>query len=219
VVAGQVCDAYPVSADRVFVTHLGVDSAWATVAVPDLVWLTQQGLPDTYLLAVGTLEPRKNLSLLIDVYRLAAQRRLALPPLVLVGATGWGAALDTSGLPDGRVVRTGHLGSEDLRRTVAGAAALVLPSLDEGFGLPPLEALACGIPVVVSDLEVTREVLGDQAAFADARSAEGFLEAIQGALEDPVGTPKSRRAHAARYTWARCALRTRTAYLAALGSR
>ena len=86
-----------------------------------------------------------------------------VPPLVLVGPPGWGDALDTAGLPPGAVLTPGYLPEPDLARVVAGAAAVVVPSWYEGFGLPALEALACGTPVVAADLPAHREVLGDQA--------------------------------------------------------
>jgi glycosyltransferase involved in cell wall biosynthesis len=164
--------------------------------------------------AVGTLEPRKNLPALVAAYRLAAARGTRLPPLVLVGAQGWGQALDTSGLGDGLVVRTGHLPLPELQQVVAGARLLAFPSRYEGFGLPPLEAFAAGTPVLAGDLAVTREVLGDQARFADPDSAEAILDGLVVSLEDPAGSAGSRREHARAYTWGRCAEATLTAYSA-----
>ncbi len=211
-VARQVRDAYAVSADRVHHTPLGVDPAWMTARPASPAVLAELNVPTSYLVAVGTLEPRKNLPLLVDSYRLAQRQHSDIPPLVIVGAHGWGASLDTDGLPESSVIRTGHVPIDRLRSLVAGADALLFPSIDEGFGLPPLEALACGTPVVSSDLDVTREVLKDQATFADAGSAEAFLEAIQSALERPAGTADSRKAHAQTYTWLACAKATHEAY-------
>lgn len=218
-VADQLADAYAVPPDRLAVTPLGVDPAWASTPVPDAIWLQRHGLPTDYVLAVGTLEPRKNLATLVGAYRLLHQRGVELPALVLVGDEGWGDRLDLAALPDGLVVLTGHLPSDDLRRVVAGARLLVFPSLDEGFGLPPLEALACGVPVLASDLPVTREVLGDAVAFCDARGPEGLAEAVHRALAGPVGTPATRRAHAARFTWRATALATHAVYERAISSR
>jgi len=218
-VAHQVSDAYAIAPERIHVTPLGVDPAWAAAGAPGPELRATLGLPQDYLVAVGTLEPRKNLALLVEAYRLALQRGTELPPLVLVGARGWGAALDTSALPDGRIRRTGHLPLEQLRQVVAGAVALLFPSIDEGFGLPPLEALACGTPVVCADLEVTREVLGDQASYADPRSVGAFLSAVEASLGQPVGTPATRRAHATAFTWQACAEATLTAYRDAASDR
>ncbi len=215
-VADQVSDAYAVEPDRIHVASPGVDTGWHAAQPPSGDLRARLGLPDEYLVAVGTLEPRKNLTTLVDVYRLAASRSVDLPPLLLVGAAGWGPELDTRGVRDGLILRSGHLPLEELRQVVSGALALVFPSIDEGFGLPPVEALACGTPVVVADLPVTREVLGDQACFADPRSSEALLDAVVSTLETPVGSDTSRRAKAAEYTWSRCAEATVGAYRSAL---
>lgn len=216
VVADQLRDAYRVDPDRVRVTHLGVDPSWARSAAPTPAWLQRRGIPERYLLAVGTLEPRKNLSSLVAAYARIC-RQPDVPALVLAGGEGWGARIDGVGIPSDRLVLTGHVPQEDLQHLVAGAALLVFPSLDEGFGLPPLEALACGVPVLANDLPVLREVLGDQATLCDARDDTALAAGILDALVRPVGTPGSRRAHAAAFTWSACAAATRDAYLAALG--
>jgi glycosyltransferase involved in cell wall biosynthesis len=122
----------------------------------------------------------------------------AVPTLVLVGPEGWGEVLDTAGIPPDRVRTLGYLPDPDLVRLVAGAAALVLPSLYEGFGLPALEALACGTPVVASDLPALREVLGDQAELVP---------------------PNDPAALAAALTWENCAQATLGAYRLALEAR
>jgi glycosyltransferase involved in cell wall biosynthesis len=102
----------------------------------------------------------------------------------------------------------------DLRSVVAGAAAVVLPSRDEGFGLPVLEALACNVPVVCSDVPALREVAGDQAHLVPVGDAEALSAALLSALEDPPTADllAARRTHASVYTWRRCAERTLDAY-------
>lgn len=203
-------EAYALPEERVVVTPLGVDDSWFSVGTPFPP--PGLGLPAQYVVAVGTLEPRKNLAVLLDAYRLSSARGDDLPPLVLVGAEGWGDALDTSGIASSRLVRTGHLPFADLQRVVAGADLLAFPSRYEGFGLPPLEALATGTAVLAADLAVTREVLSDQARFADASSPEAVLEGLQTTLTHPAGSPESRRARARTFTWARCATATVQAY-------
>lgn len=215
-VSEQIQDAYDVPAARIAVTHLGVDAAWSLAKPLDADELALLGLPSTYLLAVGTLEPRKNLQFLVSAYRQLLDRGEDVPPLVLVGADGWGDRLDTSSLPAERIVRTGHVELSVLRRIVAGASLLAFPSLDEGFGLPPLEALACGVSVLSADLPVTREVLGDQAAYASPMSVDQFAEAMLTALRSPDSTPATRRAHAAGFSWQKCAEKTYAAYQRAL---
>lgn len=220
-VAEEVMDAFAVPGDRIQVTPLGVDAAWGTTPAPDRAWLAAQGLPSRYILSVGAIEPRKMLPTLIMAKRLLAGTAAGEVPLVLLGPAGWGPELDLTGL-DGQVLTTGYRGDDDVRRIVAGAAVLAFPSAAEGFGLPPLEALAAGVPVVASDLPVTREVLGE-----DERRVTfvpvGDEAALAGALADRLGTPdapgaaESRRTWAARYTWAATAAATVEAYRRALG--
>jgi glycosyltransferase involved in cell wall biosynthesis len=144
-----------------------------------------------------------------------------VPPLVLVGPPGWGEVLDTAGLPPDAVRTPGYLPEPDLARMVAGAAALILPSWYEGFGLPALEALACGTPVVASDLPAHREVLGDQARLIPPGDPDALAAALARILEDPGGEPAraARRTRAAGFTWENCANATLSAYQLALGSR
>lgn len=215
-VADQVQDAYGVPDERLVVTHLGVDDRWYDAQPLDPAGRSALGLPASYVLAVGTLEPRKNLRLLVEAYEILLGRAADVPPLVVVGGEGWGPALDTSRLPAERVVRTGHLPIDELRGVVAGATAFAFPSLDEGFGLPPVEALACGVPVAASDLPVTREVLGSAAVLASKESPEAFADAVLAALAQSGFGSAARRAHARQYTWAACAATTYQAYLWAL---
>ncbi|WP_222194117.1 glycosyltransferase family 4 protein [Modestobacter italicus] len=214
-VAAELQEAYQLPADRVTVTPLGVGASWSTAAPPDAALRTRLGIPPHYLLAVGTIEPRKGLPRLLTAYRAVRAERSDVPPLLLVGPAGWGAQLDLTGLPEGAVVFTGYLDDGALQRTVAGARALVFPSRYEGFGLPPLEALACGVPVVATDLPVTREVLADQARFVatDEELAAALGEATDGTLP---GDQRSRQARAQVFTWARCAALTREVYARAI---
>ncbi|MFD2090353.1 glycosyltransferase family 4 protein [Blastococcus deserti] len=216
-VADEVAEAYRVPEDRLVVTPLGVDPLWARAEPPDDDRRRRLGLPADYLVFSGSLEPRKNLPLLLDAQRRLTARHRDWPPLVLMGPPGWGPSLDLGGLPDGAVRLTGYLADEDLRSVVAGAAALVYPSLYEGFGLPPLEAFACGVPVVASDLPVTREVVGDDPELSRLVPL-GDVDALVDALEQQVtGTEAPdvaarRRRRAAGFTWAATADRTREAY-------
>jgi glycosyltransferase involved in cell wall biosynthesis len=235
-VGAEVADAYRLPPERLVVTPLGVGDAWRAATPPEPAWLAANDLPERYLLFVGNREPRKNLPTLLAAYRelLAAggvretPSRVPgtggggpgnqVPPLVLVGPAGWGEAPDLAGLPDEAVRTLGYLPEDDLARVVAGAAALVFPSWYEGFGLPTLEALACGTPVVASDLPALREVLGDQAELVPPGDAAALADALARVLEDPGGEParNARRARAAAFTWAACARATLTAYRRAL---
>lgn len=218
-VADEVRAAYRLDADRVVATPLGVDESWFDVRPPDEEARGRLGLPERYILAVGTLEPRKNLGHLIAAYTRLRADAPDTPPLVLVGAQGWGPALELGSLPEAAVVRTGYLDDDDLRRVVAGAACLAFPSLYEGFGLPPLEALACGVPVVATDLPVTRETLGTAATLTppgDVDALAAGLAAAVGSDRDPAEVAK-RRDHARQWSWQRCAATTMECYRRAAG--
>jgi glycosyltransferase involved in cell wall biosynthesis len=216
-VAAEVQEAYGLPPERVVRTPLGVDAAWSTATPPDADLRRRLGLPADYLVFSGTLEPRKNLPLLLRAHRRLMAEHPDWPPLVLLGPRGWGPELDLSGLPDGAVILTGYLGDEELRRVVAGARALVYPSRYEGFGLPPLEAFACGVPVVASDLPVIREVVGDDPSLARL-VPPGDADALAAALREQLfgsedaAVADRRRRRAAGFTWSATAQTTRAAY-------
>jgi glycosyltransferase involved in cell wall biosynthesis len=214
----EIADEYRVDADRIHVAYPGVDDSWFEVGPPDPADLLLYGIPERYVLAVGTLEPRKNLSQLLRAYAQLWHSDPSTPPIVLVGATGWGPELDLAGLPNEAVIRTGYLNPDGLRLAVAGAACLAFPSMYEGFGIPPVEALACGVPVVATDLPVTREVLGDVARLVPLGDVDALAEALRLELAaDPDPTAiDARRMQARRWTWRQCAEQTLGAYRAAL---
>jgi glycosyltransferase involved in cell wall biosynthesis len=205
-VAQQVSRRLDIPAERIVVTPLGVDPAWSGTGPPSPALRETLGLPPHYLLFVGAAQPRKGLDVLLDAH--AARPDLA--PLVLAGPAGWGPRLTTSS----RVHTVGYLDEADLRCVVASAAALVLPSHDEGFGLPVLEAMAAGVPVVCSDLPALREVAGGLATLVppgDPAALATALASVEGAGRDPVSAA-ARQARAARYTWQACAQATVHAY-------
>lgn len=164
-----------------------------TMRPPEVVAKTREryGLPEEYLLWVGGLEhpdPRKRIADLAG-----APRNL---PLVLVGSTSrWAEELPG-------VTLTGHVPDEDLAAIYTGARALVFPSDDEGFGLPTVEALACGTPVVASDLPALREVLADRATFVAVDDVPGLLAAAERVERPAPPPPKWTWEDAARATWA-----------------
>jgi glycosyltransferase involved in cell wall biosynthesis len=201
-VARTVEERLGIRPDKIMVTPLGVDPAWFASRPPNEALRARLGLPSQYLLHVGAGGPRKGLDTLLKAH--AADP--ALPPLVLAGPR--------QARVDGRVIRTGYLADVDLRSVVAGASALVLPSRDEGFGLPVLEALACNVPVVCSDVPALREVSGGHAVLVPVGDVEGLSQAMFEAVEAPPSptAQAARRTHAAEYTWRRCAETTLAAY-------
>ncbi|WP_163551385.1 glycosyltransferase family 4 protein [Candidatus Frankia alpina] len=230
-VAEEVIAAYRLDPALVTPTPLGVDDAWFTTPPPTAAWLQAHGLPERYLLFVGSVEPRKNLPVLLEAVRRLHAAKLGAPPLVLVGPPGWGPTLDLAGLPAGSVIIAGYLDAEQLRATVAGAGVLCFPSRYEGFGLPPLEALAAGTPVVAADIPTVREVTGALLAPADSPSgspsagspvrlvrqadrdsfADDLAEAILALLSSP-GDAEAGRTHARAFTWRRTAELTAAVY-------
>jgi glycosyltransferase involved in cell wall biosynthesis len=201
-VAGAVVERLGVPSERVMVTPLGVDAVWFTALPPSDQLRRRLRLPERYLLFVGAEGPRKGLDVLAKAHATLPE----LPPLVITGPSKSGV--------DGRVIRTGYLSEPELRSVVAGAAVVVLPSRDEGFGLPVLEALACNVPVVCSDVPALREVAGDQATLVPYGDVDGLAHAILEAIADPpsLDVLAARRAHAAGFTWRRCAEATVAAY-------
>jgi len=191
VVAEEVVEHLRVEPEQVVVIHEAVAPRLTKRAPQEVAAVRRRyRLPEDYLLWVGGLEtpdPRKRIAALART-----PREL---PLVLVGATKpWAHEL-----PD--VTLTGRVPDDDLAAIYTGARALVFPSDDEGFGLPTVEALACGTPVVASDIPVLREVLGDRATFVDGADLEGLL-AAGAAAERPAPTPPAWTwADAARATW------------------
>ncbi len=208
-IADEVAAEYGLEADRVRATPLGVDPVWFrqdTTARP--------GLPERYLLFVGALEPRKDVATLLAAFRQLRHEQPDTPPLVLVGPEGWGPALDTAGLTPDDVIRLGYLDTAALQPVVARAEALCYPSLYEGFGLPPLEALAAGTPVIASDIPAVREVMrggGPGVVLVPVRDVDALSSAIAATLAASTD-PEPGRRHARQFTWERTAHQTMAAY-------
>ncbi|HTC70695.1 MAG TPA: glycosyltransferase family 1 protein, partial [Acidothermaceae bacterium] len=187
--ADDLVEVYGTDRDRIVVTPLGVDPAWASAQPASAQWLESHGIPNRYLLFVGTLEPRKNVHDLVQAHRMLRRQDPSTPVLVLAGAAGTSAIAFS---PDD-VVWPGYVAQADLRSLTAGAAALVLPSRYEGFGLPALEALACGIPVVTTDIPVLREVTGGLAEYVPVGDIAALAEALRSTLateQDATATEK-----------------------------
>ncbi len=175
-------------------------------------------IPGRFLLYVGVLEPRKNVPMLLQAF---AQIAPQFPdvPLVLVGKKGWMydaifAELTAQGLAD-RVIFTGYVPEEDLPRLYGGARAFVYPSLYEGFGLPVLEAMQCGAPVVTTDISSMPEVAGDAALLVKPDDVNGLAAALTRVLSDDALAADLRErglARAAGFSWDRCARETRAVY-------
>ncbi|MFI9452977.1 glycosyltransferase family 4 protein [Amycolatopsis sp. NPDC052450] len=201
-VADQVAERLDVDRGKIIVTPLGVNPAWFNARPPDKERRKELGLPDKYLLFAGAPGPRKGLHWLQQAHEAAPD----LPELVFVGPGSFAVG--------SRSRHVGYLSDVNLRRVVAGASALVLPSRDEGFGLPVLEAMASDVPVVCTDIPALREVAGNCASLVPYEDVDGLVEALRIAVSDPhaVATSAARRAHVANFTWRACAELTVAAY-------
>lgn len=186
------------------VTHLGVDPVWR-----EATGSARRGRP--YVLFVGNVKPHKNLVRLVQAF---GRIRDDVPHDLLVVGRREGfrtADADVARMADGldgRVAFTGEVPFAELRALVAGADVLVAPSLYEGFGLPPLEAMAVGCPVLVANAASLPEVCGDAAVYCDPLDVTDIGEKLRAMLADGAlrDTQRARgRAHVERFTWERCA--------------
>ena len=192
------------AADRVRHVALGVRSVQASQNDIDHV-RKKYSLPSQYLLFVGTLEPRKNLARLVGALR----GRSDLPPLVIAGANGWG---DIEIPHSANVQFIGYVEDQYLGALYAGASVMCYPSLWEGFGLPILEAMAQGTPVVTSIGTSTQEVASGAAVLVDPLSEESISNGIDEALRDADMLGQRGRERAAQATWDKTAMATARIY-------
>ena len=208
--ARELTNAYPETRARVRVVSNGVDSDFAPAPDGPALAQTRQRYAGghRYILCLGTLEPRKNVETLVAACDLLWSRSARAPDLVLAGGSGW----KTSALFD-RIARSpfrdkihlaGYAGRQVARDLYQAADVFVYPSLAEGFGLPVLEAMACGTPVVASTAEALREVAGGAALFAEPWDSAGFARQIERVLEDVVTRERLAAAgpdRAAKFSW------------------
>ncbi len=206
-------------AGKIVVVPAGVGPEYHPISDQSLLDAVRQRyhLPQRFILHVGTLEPRKNLVRLIEAVRASTQSPDMR--LVLVGGKGWlyediFASVERLGLAQ-NVIFPGYIAEADLPAVYNLATVFAYPSLYEGFGIPPLEAMACGTPVVCSNSSSLPEIAGDAALLIDPTDTEALADALQRALSDESLRADLRRrgvAQAQRFSWPAAAQKLLAAY-------
>jgi glycosyltransferase involved in cell wall biosynthesis len=216
--ASEITAAYRIPMERITVTPLGVDGAFAPAAADVAVELPP-GVTPPYVLHVGDLHERRNLKMLADALLAARRTGMTALSLVLAGTDrGVGHTLcamaEQAGAPEA-VVLLGPVTERRLRSLYRGAAALMYPSLYEGFGLPLIEAMACGTPVIASRVTSVPEVVGDAAMLLDPADTNAWTMAMLEVVNDQHVRARLRAAglrRAAEFTWERTARLTLDVY-------
>lgn len=221
----EVCKHLGVSPEKVFVVPEAARECFQPMEFDATESVRRRlGIGNEFLLTVGTMEPRKNLSLLVAAFgEVASARPESDLQLVIAGSRGWlsGPLFEAIGKSTARdrILLTDYLHDEDLRALYASCRAFIYPSIYEGFGLPPLEAMACAAPVIVSDIPALRETTGGAALLFDQTRSESLaqkiLEVVAGEnVRRQLSTAGQRRA--AEFSWDRTARLTLDIYRKAL---
>jgi len=217
----DLVERYGISTDRIEVIYEGVDPRFLPIDNRKLVdtFRTEYCLPESFILTVGTLEPRKNLPGLLQAYARLKEIYAVPPPLVIVGIRGW----KTTGIYEtltelkiaDDVIFTDYVDDQHMPLIYNAAKLFVFPSFFEGFGLPVLEAMACGLPVATSNADALTEIAGEAALFFDPSKPEEMAQAMRRLLssktarQDYVGRGLER---AAQFNWRLTARKTIRCY-------
>jgi glycosyltransferase involved in cell wall biosynthesis len=216
----EVCSRFRLKSEKVTAIHEAPRSVFRPLP-PDETFEIRKRLEieDDFLLFVGTLEPRKNLLTLLKAFDQILRHTSWRPQLVVAGGEGWlmdetFSFLKESGINE-RLRLAGYLNDEELRALYSSCKAFIYPSLYEGFGLPPLEAMACGAPVVASRIPALQETLGDAATLIEPVDVDGLAKAIKNILEDE-GRRQTMSSiglnHVAQFSWEKAATLTYEIY-------
>ncbi len=228
---GDIVKRLGVPPDRVQVVYLAAETRFSPVRDAAALTAIRQrlGLPERYIYYIGGLNRHKNVDGLLTAYRSLIDRLPDAPPLVIAGSA---RSTNRRVFPDlaaragelgltGRVRFLGHVAEEDKAALYAAADLFVFPSLYEGFGLPPLEAMACGTPVVCSAAASLPEIVGDGGLLVNASDPGALAGAMEAVLASPDLQARLRAAgpaQAARFSWQRTAAGTVAAYERAAGA-
>jgi len=221
--AQSVNGEFSINPKRLTVTHLGAELHHTPDAFNSLHTL---GIHSSYCLFVGTLEPRKNLSHLLSAYATLPDDHKQGKKLVIAGGDGWGnidlANLITRFHLEPHVILTGHVGEQTLATLYAHADFIVMPSIYEGFGLPLVEAMGYGTPVLTSNNSSMPEVAGDAGLFVDAED----IQSITDGLHQMISNTRLRdtlalnaKPNASRFNWDDCAAQLYTVFMSVISDR
>lgn len=211
--ATELIDRFQVPSDKVVTIPLGIDPVFSMSPLTS---------PRRYTLCVSTVEPRKNIDALLSAYRTLPEALKREYPLMLVGGYGWKSELThrhiEACVSEGWLHYLGYVAQSELLLLYAGAKLVAYPSLHEGFGLPVLEAMASGCPVVAGNNSSIPEVAGGLARLVNVSDTAELAHAIHNALEEQwsVAAALARQAHASSFTWQSTVAKTVAAYKIAL---
>jgi glycosyltransferase involved in cell wall biosynthesis len=217
----DVVQQYGLPEERIDRIHYGLDPQFRPLPPGRVAeFRAAKGLPEQLLLFVGTLEPRKNVARLVEAYARLPRDR---PPLYLIGGKGWlydeiFARVEALHLRD-EIRFVGYIPGQELAEWYNAATLFVYPSLYEGFGLPPLEAMACGTPVVTSGISSLPEVVGPAGVTVDPTDVDALAEAVAGVLADAEKRQVMQAAglaQASGFSWQKAARETVRSYRRAL---
>jgi alpha-1,3-rhamnosyl/mannosyltransferase len=224
-VRGEVQQYLGLAPDRVTAMLCGVGPQFLPQPPEAVAELrARHGLPARYALYVGTIEPRKNIGTLLRAYCDLPSELRQKCPLVLAGGWGWKAEAERELFhAEARhkgAIHIGYVPDGDLPALYSGADALLYPTFYEGFGMPPVEAMACGTPAVTSTADAVREVVGPHALQLDPNDLSGWRAVLARVAAEPEFLHEYRcrgRAHAATFTWDACARTVYRVYRTVLG--
>lgn len=220
----SICDAFDIHPDKVTVTPLAPRPVFKRREDPEL--LRRLGIEGDFILFVGTIEPRKNLRRLVTAFHQMLRSTSLSPKLVIAGGKGWmmddfASFIHKRGLED-RICLTGYLPDKDLCALYSACTVFIYPSLYEGFGLPPLEAMACGAPVITSSDPALMETVGNAARLVNPNDVDNMARAMTEMLSDAgmrqhyseLGTN-----HVKKFSWEQTAMKTLEVYREVLSPR
>ena len=222
----EVCERLKVKPGKVTAIHEAPRRSFSPMTKEETIATRKRlQVEDEFLLFVGTLEPRKNLLTTLRAFEEVITRTSVRPQLVIAGGEGWlidetVSFINSASLKD-RILLTGYLNDEDLRALYSSCRAFVYPSLYEGFGLPPLEAMACGAPVIASHIAALQETLGDAAILIEPLDVQTLSRTIIEVLKDERRRAAMGEAgikHAGKFSWDKAAMLTHELYTKVLAS-